>query len=251
MSESPSSSPRRVVLLHGVGLDRHVWDEAIARLAPLGYATDALDLLGHGASEPAPPDTTLTDIATPVVSAIEAGVTPVHLVGFSLGALVAQQIAIHRPDLVATLICVNSVCDRTPEEREAVLARLEGAGTDFAAGVQASLRRWFQDTTVSEPARRATEETLLGNDRESYLACYRVFATADAQIAPRLSDITAPTLAITGSDDPGSSPEMSLRLASAVPDCQVQILEDTRHMLPVQRPDEFVAALTAFLEENR
>jgi pimeloyl-ACP methyl ester carboxylesterase len=127
---------------------------------------------------------------------------------------------------------------------------LQTAREDFAGGIQASLRRWYDGTEVPDEEIRLTEKTLSGNDIDSYLNCYRVFATADAEVAPALAGITAPTLAITGSDDPGSTPEMSRRLAAAIPDCDVRILDDTRHMLPVQRPGEFTDALTAFLKEH-
>lgn len=246
-SEAPATE--RIVFLHGVGLDRHVWDRVIALLDRTRYDVSAPDLLGHGTSSPAPDGTTLADLADPVVDTLNAD-EPAHLVGFSLGALVAQHIAIHRPDLVRTLTCVNSVCDRTPAERDAVLARLQTAREDFAGGIQASLRRWYDGTEVPDEEIRLTEKTLSGNDIDSYLNCYRVFATADAEVAPALAGITAPTLAITGSDDPGSTPEMSRRLAAAIPDCDVRILDDTRHMLPVQRPGEFTDALTALLKEH-
>ena len=62
---------------------------------------------------------------------------------------------------------------------------------------------------------RRTEATLLANDRDSFLNCYRVFATADAEIGPELGRITVPALAVTGEHDPGSTPEMTRRLAEA------------------------------------
>lgn len=237
----------RVVLLHGVGLDRHVWDPLIERLDPQRFDVHAVDLLGHGQSAPAPQDITLAELAEAVVPVLEPGA---HLVGFSLGALVAQHLAIHRPELVATLSCVSCVCERTPVERKAVLARLDAAQADFAGGVSASLRRWYGGTGVSEAVVDQTRHTLLANDVDSYLHCYRVFATADAHVAPQLPAITAPTLAITGSDDPGSTPAMSHRLGAAIPHCRVVVLQDTRHMLPVQRPAELASALTQHIAQN-
>lgn len=242
-----SQERARVVLLHGVGLDRHVWDQLIEHLDPARYDALALDLLGHGQSDPAPAGTTLRDLADHVAPSLRRGD---HLVGFSLGALVAQHLAIHRPELVATLTCVNSVCDRTPHEREAVLSRLSRAQEDFEAGVQASIARWYDGTDVPAAAVEQTRATLLANDVDSYLNCYRVFATADAQVAPELPTITVPTLAITGSDDPGSTPAMAHRLGAAIADCRVVVLDDTRHMLPVQRPAELADALIRHISQT-
>ena len=87
---------------------------------------------------------------------------------------------------------------------------------DFAASAAASLRRWYDGTDVDPEQVRRTEATLLANDPDSFLHCYRVFATADAEIGPELDRITVPALAVTGERDPGSTPEMTRRLAEAI-----------------------------------
>ncbi|MGY4742913.1 alpha/beta fold hydrolase, partial [Streptomyces sp. ATMOS53] len=83
----------------------------------------------------------------------------------------------------------------------------------------------------------------LKNDRTSYLACYDVFATADAGLWPRLPDITAPTLAVTGADDPGSTPAMSRLLADRISGGRALIVPGTRHLLPLERPEELARAV--------
>lgn len=231
-----------LVLLHGVGLDQTVWDPVAELLA--GFDVISPDLPGHGSRPPVPAGVTLADLADGVAADIPAGS---HLVGFSLGALIAQHLAVHRPDLVASLTSVSSVCRRTPEERAAVLARLDTAASDIAASSAASLHRWYDGTDVGPEQIARTQATLLANDPDSFLNCYRVFATADAEIAPQLGRIEVPALAITGSDDPGSTPEMTRRLAAAIPGCQAVIVQGARHMLPVQCPRELADALTSFI----
>jgi pimeloyl-ACP methyl ester carboxylesterase len=232
-----------LVLLHGVGLDHTMW-EPVARLLPGDINVISPDLPGHGGRPPAPADVTLADLA----AGIAADVPPrSHLVGFSLGALVAQHLARYRPDLVATLTSVSSVCRRTPEERAAVLDRLQTAENDFSASASASLRRWFDHTDVDPEQVRRTEATLMANDAASFLHCYRVFATADAEI--ELDRIPVPALAVTGENDPGSTPEMARRLAAAMPDCRAVIVPGARHMLPVERPRELVDCLSTFIGE--
>ena len=238
------SSPT-IVLLHGVGLDHTVW-EPLIELLPNDFHAVAVDLPGHGARPPLGDGVTLADLAAGVVDAIPAGA---HLVGFSLGALVAQHLAIHRPDLVATLTSVSSVCKRTPDERAAVLDRLRTAGDEFSASAAASLTRWYDGTEVDAELVRRTEQTLLANDPASFLHAYRVFATADAEVAVDLHRITVPALAVTGENDPGSTPEMTRRLAAALPDCRAVIVPGARHMLPVERPAELATCLTQFIGE--
>jgi (E)-2-((N-methylformamido)methylene)succinate hydrolase len=235
-----------VVLLHGVGLDHTVWEPLVPILEDYFEVLDP-DLPGHGAAGAVPDGVTLGDLAMTVAAGIPDGS---HVVGFSLGALVAQHLAVHRPDLVATLTSVSSVCRRTDAERAAVLRRLEVAERDVRASAEASVERWFAGTDVSTDWVERTRATLLANDPASFLRCYRVFATGDAEVGPDLGRISAPALAITGQDDPGSTPEMTHRLAAAIPGCRAEVVPHTRHMLPLERPDALAAAITTLIGDH-
>jgi (E)-2-((N-methylformamido)methylene)succinate hydrolase len=234
-----------LVLLHGVGLDHTMWESVVAQMSD-DFEIVTPDLPGHRSRPPAPVGVTLADLAEGVAADVPPGA---HVVGFSLGALVAQHLARYRPELVATLTSVSSVCRRTPQERAAVLERLHTAESDFASTVAASLHRWYDGTAVDAQQMQRTKATLLANDPDSFLRCYRVFATADAEIAPELNRITAPALAVTGERDPGSTPEMTRRLAEALPDCRAVVVPGARHMLPVERTRELVDCLNTFIGE--
>lgn len=239
-----------VVLLHGVGLNRSMWDSVRARLAADGWAeATALDLPGHGDEPPLRDPKTLAELAEDVLRRLPAG--PVHLVGFSLGALIAQQIAATQPQRVSSLVCVNAVCERSPEQAEAVAGRLATARELFASSIDASIERWYPATSVvTDEVREHTRQMLRANDLDSYLVAYEVFATGDRQVAPLLPQISAPTLAITGELDPGSTPAMSERLAQLIPNARAVIVPDTRHMLPVEREDAFVHQLELHLRST-
>ena len=231
-----------LVLLHGVGLDHRMWD----RCAPQLSRVSTPDLPGHGAGEPIPPDATLDDLADAVLRGLPG---PAHLVGFSLGALVAQQIALRAPTAVRSLVLVSSVAARSPEQAGAVRARLDAAELDFAATAEAAVQRWMTpDWQAREPELTAQlRSTLLGNDPDSYRTAYRIFATADADLAERLSAITAPTLAITGADDPGSTPAMTEHLAATIPHARAVVVPGARHLLPLEDPARLCAEIRAHL----
>ena len=241
-------SSARIALIHGVGLDGSMWAPLREFLEP-EYDIQIVELLGHGPrGRIAPEGVTLEDLAADVAERLEPGT---QVVGFSLGALVAQHLARFRPDLVASLVSVASVCDRTAQEHAAVMVRLASAASDFPATVEASIQRWYPEgSAVPAELVEATREVLLRNDPLSFLACYRVFATADAEIAPELPRITVPSLAVTGELDPGSTPEMSARLAAAIPGCTYSVIGGARHMVPVERPQELANTLTAFFKEH-
>ncbi|NUP75782.1 MAG: alpha/beta fold hydrolase [Sinomonas sp.] len=243
-----------IVLLHGVGLDSSMWDRLLVNgaLGVTGREVLALDLPGHGGQPPLRRPTTLSEMADDVARRLPP---KAHLIGFSLGALVAQELAARMPERVLSLVCVSSVCQRTEEEAAAVARRLETARGDFAASAEAAVERWFPKSSSVSPHQVKPEQierirnVLLANDRESYLHAYEVFATGDRDAAKALPLITAPTLAITGSDDPGSTPAMTLRLSQLVPGASALIVEGARHMLPVEQPEQLARLITEFIDE--
>lgn len=233
-----------VAFLHGVGLDAAMW-------APvqdaLGRESIAIDLPGHGRQPPLTEPATLEELADDVLTRLPERS---HLVGFSLGALIAQHIATFHPERVKTLTCVSSVCQRTEAERSAVAARLSAAEADFPATVEASIDRWYSGTAVPQNVVDATRRTLEANDVQSFVHAYGVFALGDAVIGGELSRIEVPTLAITGELDPGSTPEMTRRLAAAIPGANAVIVPGARHMLPVQDADVLARAINEFIKDS-
>ena len=208
----------------------------------------AFDLPGHGGEAALTVPVSLGDLAQEIAGRLPARA---HLVGFSLGALIAQHLALHRPDLVASLTSVSSVCQRTEAEKISVQARLDGARTDFGGSVEASISRWYPDGQGMDQDRiEQTRTTLLSNDVESYLHAYHVFATADAALGPDLGQIAVPSLAVTGELDPGSTPDMTRRLGEAIPGSRTAIVPGVRHMLPVEQPAELARIIHHFIIES-
>lgn len=244
MNTATPAKPK-VVLLHGVGLDKSVWEQVQDLL---NFESVALDLPGHGQQPPLTTTSTLTGFGDDVVARIPEG--RVHLVGFSLGALIASDIAVRFPERVTSLTCVNAVCDRTAEESAQVATRLQAARDNFANSMSIALERWFpEDTAENLKLREETKSVLMANDVQSYLYAYEVFATGDKELVANLPRITAPTLAITGENDPGSTPDMSYRIKKHVPNTTVEIIPRARHMLPVTHAEILATNLNQHIQQ--
>jgi len=247
-----------LVLIHGVGLDLDMWDALAAALAPR-HQVVRYDMIGHGGTpaqvgESGSGRLELGDFVDQLDELLRSlDLSRIALIGFSMGALVAQTFAIAQPNRVRRLAIVNGVYDRDPAQRAAVLARWRAAVEQGPeALIEAALVRWFSpDFAARNPAvPAALRRRLEGNDRDGFLAAYRVFAEADAALAGRLGAIPCPALVMTGSDDPGSTPEMARAMAAVLPNARLEILPGARHMMPLEAAAAVNAALGAFLDED-
>lgn len=229
-----------VVLVHGVGLDRTMWDGVIERLARTHMCV-SFDMPGHGAtampSGPVTPRTFSGALETVVASLMPA--RP-KLVGFSMGAMVAQRFVLDHPGAVSGLILMNPVFERDAEQRAAILQRLAFAEREGPATMtEKALARWFSRSfRESNPAViDRVRQRLSSNASADYLAAYRVFATADAELAPLAGAIDCQTLVVTAEHDANSTPAMTRALAAAIPGAQAMVLDGLAHGAPIEAPE--------------
>lgn len=240
-----------LLLIHGLGSSSHDWEEQLAALAP-HFRTIAFDLRGHGRSaRPAGP------YSIPVFAADGAALlraldaTPAHVVGLSLGGMIAYALALDYPALVRRLVVINSGPE-TPRRTigERLLVRLaflqrrlivrfmgmERAGTILAERLLPGLERAAQRQTMVE--RWAT------NDPAIYLASLRSMRAWSG--AARLGELRAPTLLLVSELD-YTPLDYKRRYAAQLPDGRLVVIPGARHLLPVEQPAACNAALLAFL----
>ena len=239
-----------LVLIHGVGLDLHMWSRQVAALEKIRRVL-RYDLIGHGETPPAGGPLSLADFVSQLYELLNLlGVERAEVAGFSLGAMVAQAFALERPAMLEKLALINGVYARSDEARADVLARLrqvETAGLESA--IEASLSRWFTEGFRSNhPGEiEKIENRLRANAREGFLPAYRLFADADAELAGRLAAIRAPTLVVTGEHDSGSTPEMARHMREEIPGAMLRVIPGVRHLLPVEASDALNVLLVEFL----
>lgn len=238
----PATQPV-LVFIHGVGLDQSMWTPW-RKLLGNRYCILTYDLLGHGESENPSGDRTLKDFADQLAVLLEE-LSPRqwHLVGFSLGALIALFYCAYRNkngrgyQRPASLTLLHSVYGRTDAQLAAIEQRyLLTRDSGAMATVEVAIKRWFSEQWISseETYLEALRETFRRHEDDGYLKAYRLFCDADEELnALDLDRIELPSLVITGDLDTGSTPAMSTRLAARL-DGNLIINEQHRHMAPVE-----------------
>jgi pimeloyl-ACP methyl ester carboxylesterase len=239
-----------VVLIHGVGLDHRMWSGQAAALSER-FTVLRYDLIGHGSTPPWTRRLELTDFVAQLAALLdEERIRRIHVVGFSLGALIAQAFALAHPRRLMRLVLVSGVHQRNDPARQAVLDRLEQAEREGPSSLcDAAIDRWFSHGYRNAHRQEVSmiEERLRMNTPRGFLPAYRLFARADGELAGRLGEIKAPVLVITGADDIGSTPEMARRMSKAVGNAECRIVPGARHMLPMEAAEEVNKMLSAFL----
>ncbi|WP_339669612.1 alpha/beta fold hydrolase [Dasania marina] len=226
-----------VILIHGVGLSHAMWF-AQSRALAKHFRVIRYDMLGHGGSCLPKVGVTIDDYVEQLLNLMQhLELTTSSIIGFSLGALVAQKFAIIHPSNLNRLVIMSSVFNRSDAQKLGVFGRaLEVAVSGVKGTVDAATDRWFSPEFRRQQPQliQCIREQLLQNDHMGYLRSYNIFATSDEVVRDGLSDIQCPTLVITGELDIGSTPDMAREMSEVIPHAKLMIVPMQRHMLPVE-----------------
>ena len=241
-----------VVLIHGFGLNRAMWQWQRPALTP-HFGVLSYDLLGHGESARPAGTPDLVMFSRQLRALMDrCGIERAAVVGFSLGGMIARRFALDHPGRLSALAILHSPHDRSPAERNAVRARVRLAQENGpAAGVDAALERWFTPAFRAEAPETIARvrSWITRNNPAVYAQAYRVLAEGDAEIARGLERIACPTLVMTGADDPGNTPAMARAMAGLIPDARLVVLPGLRHMALAESPPAINAPLCVFLRD--
>ncbi len=230
-----------IVFVHGLAGDRSVWAAQLAHLRRSRRAV-ALDLHGMGESAPSPSgDYTVGSFAADVVAVVEAlRLGRVVLVGHSLGGHVIAAVAATHPAVAAALVFDDPAGDLSRLPRADVeaqfLARLEPGSYDaFAAA-------WFSEMLGA--ARPEVREHVMAALKRTPRAVVAAAARGlvEDRPTPEIAAFKGPMLAIVTPEN-----QVPNSLHKLVPNLPAKVSPGTSHWVMMDRPDEFNAALDAFL----
>jgi pimeloyl-ACP methyl ester carboxylesterase len=234
-----------VLLIHGSGMSARSWDKQLQSLTD-AVRTIALDLPGHGESDPAPRVgvEAYAGAVADVLIALECG--PVVVVGHSLGGSVAIALAARRPDLVRGLVLIAS-CVKLP--------LVDSVGERLVAYLPGPLRRllFFSMAKKVLFVPESPADAIAITMRE-LRACRPETLQADVRAA-RAMDLTAhaaaldvPTLVLSGGRDRLTTPALAERLSALIPGSRLHIVDGAGHMLPLEAGERVNREIVTFVD---
>jgi pimeloyl-ACP methyl ester carboxylesterase len=279
---SPAAPRERALYVHGLGGASTNWTDLSALLA-VRFDGWAMDLPGFGRSRPpSRGGYAVARHAGAVVDVLEelirqpgpAAGRPVHLLGNSLGGLICLVVAARRPDLVATLTLISPAMPvyRVPAGLARAMPLLLVPGIASLAerrlvGVSAEDQvRGLVDMCFGDPQRVSGErwEQALEEARErggqpwagralirsmrGLLSSYLRVGRAGAWRLAR--SVRAPTLVVWGDRDQLVDPRLAPRLATALPDARLLVLEGVGHVAMLEAPEPTARAVLGLVEER-
>lgn len=237
-----------VVLVHGLGSSARDWEFQLPALAD-HYRVLTYDVRGHGASSKPRGPYSVTQFASDLALLLERlEHRPAHVVGISMGGMIAFQLAVDRPDLVRSLVIVNSgpaLVPSNPAEHLAVWSRIAIAKLRGPTAMGAVLAPRLFPSPNQGRLRRQFIERWAENDKDAYYAALR--AIIGWSVLDRVREIPCPVLVVAADHDytPVSAKEAYLPL---IPGATLKVIPDARHATPIERPEAFNTVLREFLD---
>ena len=244
-----------LVFVHGAGMDHTVWQLVTRHFATHGFSVMALDLPGHGGT-PGPPPDSIGGYRTWLVDLLDEmreghGFGGAHLVGQSMGALIALAVAATRPDVVRSLALLG-VGARMLVNRDL----LDAAKRDdhLAHELMASWSHSRRAHTGGSPTPGLwmMGATLRLLERSAPGLLYNDLAACDAYegAIEAAGKLGCETLFLLGEDDVMVRPSAAVALVEAAPWSRSIVLPGAGHMVMVEQPDAIIDALAAFLADG-
>lgn len=242
-----------LLLIHGLGYARWGWGPVLPALAER-FDVVLFDNRGIGESDAPPGPYTAAEMASDAIRVLdEAGIERAHVVGTSLGGMVAQELALAHPDRINRLVlaCTTPGGPRAHPMPQVTVALMTEAATLEPA---VALRRFVENALA--PATVAAHPDLVDGIMAHRLATAQQPAAWAAQASAgmtfdaydRLGALTTPTLVQHGDEDVVVDPRNGDLLVELLPDARLERFPGTGHLFFWEEPERFASSVSAFLE---
>lgn len=231
-----------MVLVMGLGMPAALWSPVRDRLVDSGVTAHAFDHRGVGQRADQAPRTDMAGLAADLLAELDVrGLDRVHLVGISMGGMVAQELAVRRPDRLRSLALIAtaaSAADLLPPSGPALSALL------FERDREARLSRLLFPAEVrDDPAFRRRAEVMARSAAPPATFRAHLRAVLGHRASHRLGTLRLPTLVVAPRRDVLIPPRCSDTLARLIPNARLEAFAGAGHGLIAQVPDALAALL--------
>lgn len=219
--EGPPGAPA-VVMLHSLGASSAMWAPQRAALSRT-HRVVAIDLPGHGLSEPRPGEYGMASLAADALAVMDRlGIASAHVAGLSIGGRIAMEMATAAPARVLSLMLCDTALDFPPRERwEGRIAAIRANG--MAGIVDGVIANWAVDQSL--PSTRGLARMVLATDVAGYAGCAAALRDCGVPGA-----IVCPTTVVCGAQDPSTTPEKARAIVAHIPGARYVEIEGAAHI---------------------
>ena len=237
-----------LLLIQGLGYARWSWEPIMPGLAAR-HRVVTFDNRGIGESDKPEGPYTAAQMADDALQVLdEAGIERAHVLGASLGGMIAQELAVAAPERVDKLVlCCTTPGGPATVPMPEVTMRLFAEAPSLAPEV--ALRRFVENALGEDPPVELVDELFalrVANPPEP--AGWQAQAAAGMTFAGVDGEIAAPTLILGGTADNVVDYRNAEALAARIPGARVELLEGAGHLFFWEQPDESVRIINEFLE---
>jgi pimeloyl-ACP methyl ester carboxylesterase len=237
-----------IVFIHGVGLTYEIWQPQLDFFT--NYSTLAYDILGHGKSSLKKQNISFDDFSDQLIKLIdELNFQKIHLVGFSIGSLIARNFATKFNDRLQSLVLLGSIYKRTEQQQKIVNERFNQAKKELKLS-KLALKRWFTDKYLENNPDTYDKISyiLSSNNMSNFIKVYELFVNHKND--EDFKKITVNTLITTGENDIGSTIEMSQELNKIIKNSQLKIIKNGKHLCGIECADDVNLTIKNFIDSN-
>lgn len=248
--ETGRGSGPPVLMIQGLGADKHGWDLQRVALAPR-HRTIAFDNRGAGRSDKPYGDYSLEQMADDAVAVLDhLGVDDAHVIGASMGGAIAQIMAVENPERIRSLTLACTACGHHPWRRELLDEWATIANERGMAAMTAQAARWV---IGPRSFRRLTPlvgwmgPLALSRPPHAFAGQVAAIQATDDAIAERLAEIDVPALVLVGNQDILTPRGDSEELAERIPGAELAVISGAAHGFMIEHATTFNRILLDFL----
>ena len=244
------SNATPVLLIQGLGADKHGWDMQRLPLA-LQYRVIALDNRGAGRSDKPFGHYSLEQMAADAIAVLDqVGVEQAHIVGASMGGAITQIIGLRYPERVMSLTLACTACRNHPWRRELLNGWATAAGERGMGAMAREAARWVIGPRSFRrllPAFGWLGPLAMGRTTHAFVSQVKAILDVDDSISDQLAEVTAPTLVMVGNQDILTPRGDSEEIADRMPNAELVVISGAAHGFMVEHATTFNRVLFEFL----